>query len=87
MTFKISKLDISGGVGAVNIQERLKELRKSVYLNQEDIANVLGVSKQTYGRYERGERTLSPGEIVLLARFYNVTTDYLLGVTDDPAPK
>ena len=71
----------------MNLQERLKKLRKSVYLNQEDIANMLGVSKQTYGRYERGERTLSPQEIVLLARFYNVSTDYLLGVTGDPAPK
>ena len=69
------------------ITERLKILRIKNNLKQEEVAKILNVTKQAYGRYENGERELGPRAIVTLAEFYKVSSDYLLGITDDPAKK
>ncbi len=64
--------------------ERVKELRKKMGLNQQALANLLGVDQRTYSRYERGEHDMSPETLIALADFYGVTIDYLLGRTDEP---
>ncbi|MGG1480482.1 helix-turn-helix transcriptional regulator [Bacillus smithii] len=62
--------------------KRLKALRLQMSLTQKDMANLLEISRQAYGRYEKGESEPSVEAIIKLSEFFNVTTDYLLGRTD-----
>ena len=64
--------------------QRLKDLREDFDKTQEEIANVLGISRQHYSLYERGERELPMHHFVTLARYYNVSLDYLAGLIDTP---
>lgn len=59
----------------------LKALRKDKGLNQGILAELLGVSAQAYQKYEYGTAELTHENLVKLADFYNVSTDYLLGRT------
>ena len=61
--------------------ETLKYLRNKQSLTQADIADKLGISQTTYGRYETGDIEPGLGSIILLADFYGVSTDYILGRT------
>lgn len=63
-------------------QNRLRELRKSLGLSQEDLGQKFNLAKSTISQYELGKR--SPDSVILtkLADFFNVTVDYLLGRTD-----
>ena len=67
----------------MNYNRRLYDLRTDNDLKQEDIAKVLNTTKQSYGRYENGTTKLSIEDLIKLAQYYNVSTDYLLGLTDD----
>ncbi len=64
--------------------ERVKELRKKGGLNQQALADLLGVGQRTYSRYERGENDMSPETLIILADYYGVSVDYILGRTDEP---
>lgn len=66
----------------VMIKERLKELRKEKGLHQKDVAEVLGMSSTGYAGYEQGTNKPPADTLVTLARFYNVSSDYILGITD-----
>jgi len=66
--------------------ERLKNLRLSCGENQSDVAKVLGVSVQSYSAYE-GAREPKYDFLCKLAEHYNVSTDYLLGLSGDPQRK
>jgi transcriptional regulator with XRE-family HTH domain len=66
------------------LAERLVELRKKKHLKQDDIANILGVVRSTYGNYEQGSREMDLSSIIKLADFYQVSLDYMLGRTDLP---
>lgn len=59
----------------------LKELRKERKLNQGEVAEMLGVSAQAYQKYEYATAELTHENLVKLADFYKVSTDYLLGRT------
>lgn len=61
---------------------RLKELREQQELGQKEIANILQIKQQQYSRYETGEYPIRVYDLVTLAKFYNVTTDYILGLSD-----
>ncbi|EPU19403.1 MULTISPECIES: helix-turn-helix domain-containing protein [Streptococcus] len=64
--------------------ERLKELRKDRgFTNQTSIAKDLGISQQTYSQWESGKREPSKSTLEKLADFFNVSTDYLLGKTNN----
>jgi len=63
---------------------RLKELRKVNKKSQDEIAKLLNIERSSYSRYESGQRNLTADAIITLADFYKVSTDYLLGRTDDP---
>ena len=58
---------------------KLRNLRKSKQLNQSKIANILKISQQAYAKYEQGITEPDINSLNLLANFYGVTTDYLLG--------
>jgi len=70
--------------GICIIGERLYELRKDADLTQDELATILNINKHSISSYERG-RSEPPDEIkIMLAEFFNVSVDYLLGVTDIP---
>jgi len=65
----------------MNIQ-RLKEIREDRDYLQKDIAKVLGISQVVYSRYETGIRLIPIDKLDILADFYDVSIDYLIGKTD-----
>lgn len=65
------------------LYERLVELRKERKMTQEELANVLGISRSALSLYETDKRQPDFQTICRLADFFNVSVDYLLGRTDD----
>lgn len=63
-------------------KERLKELREDCGLSMRELANKIGVSTNTISRWERGERIPNLDALVVLAKFFKVSTDYLCGLED-----
>ena len=61
---------------------RIRDLREDNDLTQSEIAKILGCTQQTYSRYETGEITIDINSLVKLAKFYNTSLDYLVGLTD-----
>lgn len=57
---------------------RIKELREENGLTQQTVAEFLNVKQNTYSQYESGKRQLSIDMLIKLAKFYKVTTDYIL---------
>ncbi|XBX10726.1 helix-turn-helix transcriptional regulator (plasmid) [Enterocloster clostridioformis] len=69
------------------IGERLYDLRKDAGLTQTELGNILSVNKHAISSYER-DKSEPPDELkILIARYFNVSIDYLLGLTDSPAPR
>ncbi|APC46455.1 helix-turn-helix domain-containing protein [Aeribacillus pallidus] len=69
------------------LAKRLKYLRDKHNYSQKKVAESLGISNVQLSRYETGDRKPDPEMIAAFAEFYNVSTDYLLGKTDNPTPK
>ena len=65
---------------------RIADLRIDHDRTQKEIADYLHMNLQVYRRYEKGVREIPVWAIIKLADYYNTSTDYLLGRTDDPAP-
>lgn len=63
--------------------QRLRDLREDADLKQEDIAKILHISKNTYSMYERGLRTIQTEMLIKLAKFYEVSIDYIAGLTNN----
>ena len=53
---------------------------------QKDIAKLLGISQQYYSEYEQGNRTIPIEHLIKLAKYYNTSIDYLVGLTDNNRP-
>ena len=68
------------------INTRLIEVREKKQLRQVEAAKLLSISPVTYNRYEKGEREPDHSTLSKLAKFFNVSTDYLLGRTDIAEP-
>ena len=64
--------------------QRLRDLREDTDMTQNDIATILGISRQHYALYEKGERELPMHHFITLAKHYNVSLDYLAGIIDTP---
>ena len=65
---------------------RIRDLREDRDLSQKAIAEVIKTTQQQYSKIELGKADISGEKLILLAKFYRVSTDYLLGITDDPTP-
>jgi len=65
---------------------RIKDLREDRDITQREIAEYLHVKQNTYSQYENGQRQLPIECLIALARFYQVSTDYILGLTDEKEP-
>lgn len=66
--------------------ERLRDVREDKDLLQKDIARILQTTQQYYSEYENGKRQIPTDKIIKLALFYNTSTDYLLGLTNETRP-
>lgn len=62
---------------------RIRDIREDNDLTQQQIAEILGTSQTMYARYERGANELPIRHLIRLAEFYHVSTDYLLGLTNE----
>lgn len=67
-------------------KERIRELREDNDLTQEETASKLGIRYNVYQRYELGTSKMPIHHLIKLAQIYNVSADYILGLTDDPTP-
>lgn len=65
---------------------RIKDLREDRDLSQAEIAQVIKTSQQQYSKIETGKSDISGEKLKLLARYYNVSVDYILGLIDTPKP-
>lgn len=61
------------------IGKRLKKLREDKRISQEEVANILGIKKITYFKYESGEINIPIPKLIELARYFETTPNYLLG--------
>lgn len=66
--------------------QRLRDLREDKDLLQKDIVEILGITQTVYSRYERGFQTIPVAHLLKLADFYDTSTDYILGRTNNRAP-
>ena len=64
--------------------QRLRDMRTDADKSQNEIALLLNISHQHYSMYERGERELPMHHFITLARYYNVSLDYLAGLIETP---
>ncbi len=70
------------GVVMDNYYPRIRDLREDRDLTQQQIADYLGMKQSQYSRYERGLRDIPTDILIRLAKYYNTTTDYILGLTN-----
>ena len=63
---------------------RIRNLREDKDLTQKELATILNCSQQVYSNYELGQRDIPTEILIALSSFYNVSTDYILGLTNNP---
>ena len=68
------------------IGERLLELRKDAGLTQDDLALILNINKHSISSYERNKSEPPDAIKIAISRYFNVSVDYLVGLTDVPTP-
>lgn len=73
--------------GTMEINESLKRFRTAQQISQRQLAEKIGVPYQSYQTYEYGSSVPSAKVIVKIAQAFGVTTDYLLGLSDEPRQK
>ncbi len=61
---------------------RLKEIREDSDIKQKEIADYLHIKQNTYSQYENGQRQVPINTLIQIAKFYNTSVDYLLGLTN-----
>ncbi|WP_298032847.1 helix-turn-helix domain-containing protein [uncultured Dysosmobacter sp.] len=69
----------------VLLKDRVRKLRKQAGLSQQQLGEVLGLTHKSISMLESGDRSTTIEKLVVLAEYFHVSTDYLLGITDDPA--
>lgn len=67
--------------------QRIKDLREDRDLKQKELAGVLHCSQQVYSNYELGQRDIPTDVLIALSDYYNVSVDYILGISNDPTKK
>ena len=66
--------------------EIIRGLREDKDLTQSELGKIFNVNQITISQYERGTRALSIEMLVLYAKFFNVSADYIIGLTQNPTP-
>lgn len=65
---------------------RIRDIREDNDLKQSTIAQLLGITTQQYSLYETGKREIPLHHIIKLANYYNISLDYLVGISRKPKP-
>ncbi|MEG0339744.1 MAG: helix-turn-helix transcriptional regulator, partial [Oscillospiraceae bacterium] len=65
---------------------RIRDLRQDRDLTQRELAGIIGMSQTGYSKYETGENDVPTIILISLARFYETSVDFILGLTDNPKP-
>ncbi|MBR6916613.1 MAG: helix-turn-helix transcriptional regulator [Clostridia bacterium] len=65
---------------------RIRDLREDSDITQKTIADYLHIRQNTYSQYETGQRQISIDVLIKLAKFYDVSTDYILDLTNKKTP-
>lgn len=65
---------------------RLADLRNDHDLKQKEVANILDINQRVYSNYELGKREIPTKHLIKLAKYYKVSTDYILDLTDNSKP-
>ena len=65
---------------------RIRDLREDRDLSQTEIAKVIKTTQQQYSKIETGKADISGEKLILLAQYYNVSVDYILGLIKDQRP-
>ena len=68
----------------MNMYQRLKDMREDRDLTQKEIAELLGTNQSSYAKYENGKHMMGMDKYIILAKFYNVSLDFLAGLIDFP---
>lgn len=63
---------------------RIRDLREDRDLSQTEVAKVLKTTQQQYSKIETGRADISGEKVKILAKFYNVSADYILGLIETP---
>ena len=66
----------------MNYTDRIRALREDCDKTQSEIAQLLKVGQKTYSDYELGKTRIPVDSLIILAKFYNVSMDYICGVSD-----
>lgn len=80
----IRNIEQNKGAKNIEIYQRMRDLREDKDLKQSDIAKILGIGQSDYSKYERGVNMMGIDKYIILAEFYNVSLDYLAGLTNTP---
>lgn len=64
--------------------KRLRDLREDADKSQAEIAEIIGTSQSYYAQYENGKRAIPFERVIALAKYYNISLDYIAGLTDTP---
>ena len=67
-----------------NMYQKIRDLREDHDLKQREIAQYLNCSQRTYSNYELGQRDIPTDVLIKLSEYYDVSVDYLLGLTKNP---
>ena len=65
--------------------QRLEDIRSDKDLTQKEVAEILNMRPEVYRRYEKGIREIPVWALIKLADYYETSTDYILGRTDNPS--
>ena len=66
------------------VYQKIRDLREDHDLKQRELAQYLSCSQRVYSNYELGQRDIPTDVLIRLSAFYNVSVDYLLGLTPNP---
>lgn len=81
---KIGNIKQKGVNYLLEYHNRIRDLREDRELNQTEIAKILNITQQQYSIYENGKRDIPTKLLIKLAKYYGVSIDYLLGLTNTP---
>ena len=70
----------------MDCNKRIRELREDYFFTQQRIADILHIGQRTYSDYESGKTRIPVDSLIILARFYNVSLDYITGVSNVKNP-
>lgn len=70
----------------MEITQRIRNIREDKDLTQQQVADGIGIKREQYRRYETGENEMKVNHILKLCNFYNLSADYIMGLTEKENP-